>query len=424
MSIPLIELFNEGVKAVQGNQAVAASLHEQALPSNAPVYLLAIGKAAGAMTQGAINALQERPISGLLITKPAHASADIQSLSWLNVVESSHPLPNERSLEAGAKAVEFIQSIPSNAQLLVLLSGGASALMEQLIDGLSLSDLQELNKMLLAGGYPIGEMNILRKTLSAIKGGKLCNYLPNIPVTQLVISDVPGDVLSDIGSGPFVAPNENQNTHPGQILAATTSQVSDNVIACVNAFGVSAPLPSHWVWGNIQTRIVGSSRIAQNAVVSAAQQLQLPNNCSIRCEEALNDDVSVSAQNITRTLLNNPSAGIRIWGGETHCVLPQNPGRGGRNQHLALTIAKHIAGVENLSVLCCGTDGTDGPTNDAGALVTGNTISAGNALGLSVDEYLQKADAGRYLDAVNALVTTGPTGTNVMDLVISSYRVT
>lgn len=419
MSISLIELFNEGVKAVQGDQAVAASLREKALPSNAPVYLLAIGKAAGAMTQGAIDALEERPISGLVITKPAHASADIQSLSWLRVVESSHPVPNERSLEAGAKAVEFIQSIPDNAQLLVLLSGGASALMEHLIDGLSLSDLQELNEMLLAGGYPIGEMNTLRKTLSAIKGGKLCNYLPNIPVTQLVISDVPGDVLSDIGSGPFVAPNENENAHPGEILAGAKFRASDTVTACVSAFGVAAPSSSHSVWGNIQTRIVGSSRIAQNAVMNAAQKLNLPDDCSIRCEEALNDDVGVTAQKIAHTLVNNSLAGIRIWGGETHCVLPENPGRGGRNQHLALTIAKHIAGVENLTVLCCGTDGTDGPTNDAGALVTGSTIAEGNALGLSVDAYLEKADAGSYLEAVNALVTTGPTGTNVMDLVIA-----
>jgi len=236
--------------------------------------------------------------------------------------------------------------------------------MEHLIDGLSLSDLQQLNESLLAGGYSIGEMNRIRKTLSAIKGGKFCHYLPNVPVTQLVISDVPGDALSDIGSGPFVSPRNIDEVHPGDILSQSKIHTSDVILACVNAFGVSPPIATHWVWNNVQTRIVGSSRLAQDAVLNAAQSLGLP--------------------------------------------------------HLALTIAKLIAGNEHLRVLCCGTDGTDGPTNDAGALVTGNTIKHGTDLGLSVDDYLQAADAGSYLDAVHALVTTGPTGTNVMDLVIAT----
>ena len=139
MSVPLKELFKAGVRAVQGDTAVAAALSEQPLASNAPVYVLAIGKAASAMTQGAIDALPDRPIAGLLITKPDHLTPDIRNTSWLGVIESSHPVPSDQSLLAGAAAVEFIKSIPSNAQLLVLLSGGASALMEHLIDGLGLS---------------------------------------------------------------------------------------------------------------------------------------------------------------------------------------------------------------------------------------------------------------------------------------------
>jgi len=244
VSIPLIELFKVGVRAVQGDEAVARSLSEQSLPSNAPVYVLAVGKAASAMVQGAIDTLAERPFSGLLITKPNHTSSELQNVSWLQVIESSHPVPDEASLEAGAAAVEFITSIPTDAQLLVLLSGGASALMEHLIDGLGLSDLQELNEMLLAGGYPIGEMNTMRKTLSAIKGGKLCHYLPNIPVTQLVISDVPGDILSDIGSGPLIYPVNDGHVHPGAVLKDVTSNVSSEIVGCVNAFGVQPPPPS------------------------------------------------------------------------------------------------------------------------------------------------------------------------------------
>lgn len=426
-SVPLIELFQAGVKAVMGDAAVAASLQEQPLASNAPVYVLAVGKAAGAMMQGALNALPERPISALIVTKPGHASVPMQSMSWVRVIESSHPVPDELSLHAGAAATTYIQHIPDHAQLLVLLSGGASALMEQLIDGLTLTDLQALNEMLLAGGYPIGEMNRLRKTLSCIKGGKLCHYLPNIPVTQLVISDVPGDVLSDIGSGPLAAPMPSENLHPGEVLSAATPHssmvLSPTIVASVNAFGVTPPQASHWVWGNIQTRIVGSSAIAQQAVLKAAKNLSLPNShsdsYSIRCMDSLCGDVKVMAEKIAEALLTKDSASVQIWGGETHCVLPKNPGRGGRNQHLALLVAKHIAGVDHISVLCCGTDGSDGPTDDAGALVTGKTLAEGEALGMSVDDYLQRADSGSYLAAVGALVTTGPTGTNVMDLVIA-----
>lgn len=420
MSIPLTELFKAGVRAVQGEEAVVRSLIEQPLLSDEPVYLLAVGKAAGAMTQGAIDTLADLPMSGLLITKPNHTSSALQNASWLQVMESSHPVPDQASLEAGAAAVEFIQCIPNNAQLLFLLSGGASALMEHLIDGLGLSDLQELNEMLLAGGYPINEMNAMRKTLSAIKGGKLCHYLPNIPVTQLVISDVPGDVLTDIGSGPLIFPTGDAQVHPGTLLERTASPVSSEIVACVNAFGVEPPSPSHWAWDNIQTRIVASSRIAQEAVIKAAEELNLPDHCSIRSEAALNADVNETAQKIVHTLLSDKSVSLRVWGGETHCVLPENPGRGGRNQHLALAIAKLIAGDKNLRVLCCGTDGSDGPTEDAGALVTGSTVAEGEALGLSIDDYLLRADAGRYLEAVHALVTTGPTGTNVMDLVIAT----
>ncbi len=421
--LPLTDLFQIGVKAVLGDVAVATSLNAKPLPSNAPVYVLAVGKAASAMMEGALHAISERPIGGLVITKPGHMSATIQSLPWVQVIESSHPVPDELSLQAGAAVATFVKSIPDDAQLLVLLSGGASALMERLIDGLTLIDLQELNEMLLAGGLPIGEMNSLRKTLSSVKGGKLSQFLPNIPVTQLVISDVPGDVLSDIGSGPLAPPIPSESIHPGDVLSAATSnasiQLSDRIIACVNAFGVMPPSPSHWVWQNIQTRIVGSSSIAQQAVLNAAKDLPSAEAYLIRCVDSLNGDVEAMAKKIANTLLAETSNTLQIWGGETHCVLPKNPGRGGRNQHLALALAKHLDGAPHIQVLCCGTDGSDGPTEDAGALITGNTVAEGKALGMSVDDYLQRADAGSFLHAVSALITTGPTGTNVMDLVIA-----
>jgi len=377
------------------------------------VYLLAVGKAADAMVQGAIDGLADAPVKGLMVTKQAHTTDKVSSIPWLQVIESSHPVPNSASLAAGAAAIEFIRTVPGNAQLLVLMSGGASSLLEHLIDGLSLDDLRALNEQLLAGGLPIDQMNQVRKTVSSIKGGRLGLYLPDIPVTQLLISDVPGDRLSDIGSGPLAPPQGAAADHPGEQVAALPLSLSDDLVACINAFGVVPPAADDSVWTRIESRVVGSCDIAQAAVVAAA-------GCDVIQEAgSLHGDVNDIADAIAKALLQNDRAGLRVWGGETHLVLPSEPGQGGRNQHLALAVAKRIDGVPGLSVLCCGTDGSDGPTGDAGGFVTGETIANGSALGLDVNDHLDRCDSGSYLKAVDALVTTGPTGTNVMDLAIA-----
>lgn len=417
-TVVLTELFQAGVTSVVGDVAVFNSLTASPLTSSAPVHILAIGKAANAMIQGAVQALDSTPVRGLMITKPAHVSTSMSALSWLTVIESAHPVPDLRSLDAGAAAIEFVQNVPLNAQLLVLMSGGASALMEHLIDGLELSDLQALNESLLAGGLPIDVMNRYRKTVSCVKDGKLATFLPNVAVTQLLISDVPGDSLCDIGSGPLASAGDQttQDHRPETSLSETV--LSETVIACVNAFGMTPPSAEDPVWERIQSRVVGSSDIAQKAVVTCAEHHNLP---VVQSSGSLHGDVQVIADHIVDVLKRDTSDGVFVWGGETHLILPSVPGRGGRNQHLALEVAKRIDGQRNLYVLCCGTDGSDGPTTDAGALVSGSTLSDGRALGLDAEDYLKRADSGTYLAAVDALITTGPTGTNVMDLAIA-YR--
>lgn len=415
-SVTLTDLFQAGVDAVVGDAAVFNALKTQPLSSPVPVHVLAVGKAADAMIQGALQALEVVPVRGLVITKPAHVSVSVSALSWMEVIESAHPVPDQRSLDAGAAAINFVQSVPTNAQLLVLMSGGASALMEHLIDGLELSDLQSLNESLLAGGLPIDAMNRVRKTVSTIKGGKLCAYLPAIPVTQLLISDVPGDALVDIGSGPLVAPASDSYAHPGEVLNNTGIPLPDALIACVNAFGVEPPSLTDAVWPRVQSRVVSSSAIAQQAVVAYATQQGVS---VVQASGSLHGDVDAIADHIVEVLSASSAPGLYVWGGETHLMLPSDPGRGGRNQHLALAVAKRIEGQNDLSVLCCGTDGSDGPTADTGALVNGSTISQASALGLHVDDHLIRADSGAYLAAIDALIRTGPTGTNVMDLAIA-----
>jgi hydroxypyruvate reductase len=357
---------------------------EEELPDR--VYLVALGKAADSMARGALSVIDDRLVSGLVVTKHCHLSDELDTDTRLTCIESGHPVPDDASLQAGLELKKFVQSVPSDHLLIFLVSGGTSALVEALNDGLGLIELKEETDKLLASGAPIGEMNRHRRTMSQIKGGKLAKYV-SCEVLQLLISDVPGDKLADIGSG-LLVPD------------ATT--------------GMSADLP---VWKRIKTSIIASSAIAQAAVKAAAIQQGLvvqqgSGNLHGNMPEVI-DRVS--------GLLNagNAPKGVYIWGGEPTIVLPSKPGRGGRNQHLALALAQSMAAHKNASLLVCGTDGTDGPTDDAGGLVSQATFEAAVRANLKIEGYLQGADAGSCLDALGCLVTTGPTGTNVMDLAIA-----
>lgn len=378
------KLFQAGVNAVSGYEATRRVLMEEELPDR--VYLVALGKAADSMARGALSVIDDRLVSGLVVTKHCHLSDELDTDTRLTCIESGHPVPDDASLQAGLELKKFVQSVPSDHLLIFLVSGGTSALVEALNDGLGLIELKEETDKLLASGAPIGEMNRHRRTMSQIKGGKLAKYV-SCEVLQLLISDVPGDKLADIGSG-LLVPD------------ATT--------------GMSADLP---VWKRIKTSIIASSAIAQAAVKAAAIQQGLvvqqgSGNLHGNMPEVI-DRVS--------GLLNagNAPKGVYIWGGEPTIVLPSKPGRGGRNQHLALALAQSMAAHKNASLLVCGTDGTDGPTDDAGGLVSQATFEAAVRANLKIEGYLQGADAGSCLDALGCLVTTGPTGTNVMDLAIA-----
>ncbi len=379
----LLNLFHAGVDAVGGRQATKRSLQPMQLPPK--VHLVALGKAADAMALGALEVLGDKLVSGLVITKYGHLSDQLRADSRLSTLEAAHPVPDQSSLDAGLQLTRFVASIPADHQLLFLVSGGTSALVEHLNDGLNLADLTQHTDQLLAGGAPIGEMNRQRRSLSQIKGGKLARYV-SCPVLQLLISDVPGDKPEDIGSG-LLVPD------------ATT--------------GMGAQLS---VWQQISTHIIASSAIAQAAVVDAAQAQGL----LVQLQGSLHGPMPDVIDRIIGVLTQPDLApGLYIWAGEPTVVLPSEPGRGGRNQHLSLALALPLAALESVSVLVCGTDGTDGPTGDAGGIVSQRTYADSVQAGLDINRYLQRADAGACLDALGALVTTGPTGTNVMDLAIA-----
>ena len=353
------------------------------------VRLVASGKAADVMARGALDVLGSRLVGGLVATKYGHLTDAVRRHPRLRSMESAHPVPDDSSLAAGEAVLAEVQAAGPDEHLLVLVSGGGSALVEALVDGVGLAELRRRTDALLAGGIPIGRINRERRALSRIKGGALLDAVRAGRITQLLISDVPGDRIEDIASGPLVRPD-------GRVLPGDVA---------------------------VDTRVVASNVIARTAVVHAARARGL---VALDAGALLDGDVSDAPRRLIAALTTAAGVDVLVAGGEPIVVLPPFPGQGGRNQHLAALLARRLAGhaVETRTAgdpawLVCGTDGTDGPTDAAGGMVDGGTATVAATAGLDLENALARADAGPWLDAVGALVRTGPTGTNVMDLAIA-----
>jgi glycerate 2-kinase len=301
--------------------------------------------------------------------------AEAQHLPGLESWESAHPVPDQRSLDAGARLLRFIEEMPRHVRPLWLVSGGASSLVEGLAPGASLADLQALNREGLARGLSIGALNARRREISRLKGGRLAQLLEGRGAIALFISDVPGDDPAVIGSG-LLGP---------AAAAAGADDIERLVVASITQ--ALEAVRSHGAGLSIHIQPHGFGGPTERLAVRFAHELAL------------------SVQQ------------LRAWGGESVLELPEQPGRGGRNQHLALAVARLIAG-HDMFLLAVGTDGTDGPTADAGGLVDGETCARIACAGLDVDDCLRRAASGSALAAAGDLVHTGPTGTNVGDLVM------
>jgi hydroxypyruvate reductase len=371
----LLELLQTGLGAVDGRRRTAeclATLSET--PARPRYHIAAVGKAAGAMALGARDALGAHILRMLIIAKDGHLEAALGELPGVEIIASSHPLPDERSLRAGARLCEFVAEMPADITPVFLISGGASSLVDVLVPGATLQDLQQLNAAGLASGEDIGELNARRRTLSRLKGGGLTARLNGRPALALFVSDVPGDDPAVIGSG-ILGP---QAGVPDQVTRHIIARIED-ALQAVAARTV-----------DLRTAI-GAARFAGDAERLAVR--------------------------LTHELCLG-GAQVCVWGGESVVRLPASPGQGGRNQHLALAAARLIAGQDDLLFLAAGTDGTDGPTEDAGALVDGETCGRVMVAGLDVERCLLGADSQRALAAAGDLLHTGPTGTNVGDLAI------
>jgi len=395
----LLQIFESALEAVNGRRRVHDRLADRTF--DAPVSVIACGKAAGAMARGAHETLGERIRGGLVVTKRGSA----EPLPW-PVLEAGHPVPDEASLAAGERLIGFVESIPQDTQVLVLLSGGTSALVEALPVGIGLAEWQETNRWLLASGLDIHAMNAVRKRLSRLKGGRLAQLLHPRKVLCLAISDVPGDDPRTIGSGPLTA--DATGTLPDLTGAPERLRAS-------LADAPPLPRPDGPCFCNVEYEIVATLADAKRAAAGMARTLGYRVDIHPEC---LAGDAVETGTRLARELLESGPNVVQVWGGETTVKLPPRPGRGGRSQSLALSAALTLKGHDNVWFLAAGTDGTDGPTEDAGALVDGETAARGAQHGFDARRALARADAGTFLEASGDLVHTGPTGTNVMDLMV------
>lgn len=389
--------------AVDAGAAVRAHAADWLVPGT-PRRLLAVGKAASAMARAALAIAGPCPC--LVVTKHGHGGA----LPGATILEAGHPVPDQAGLAAAEAVERFITGMPER-ELVVLLSGGASALLPAPRAPLTLADLQATTRLLLASGADIAALNTVRRHLDRLKGGQLAARAAPALVRTVAISDVVGDDPAAIGSGPTVP---DPTTWEDARAALATARLLDAVPAAVRALidagcaglAVDTPKPQAdriWPW-----RAVASNR---QAVAAAATALRAAGRGVVIVDDPIIGEAAAAGRSLARRLLELPRGAALISGGEPTVTLGPAPGLGGRNQELALAAAEVLAGSD-ACLLSLATDGSDGPTDAAGAWVDGATWDAAAA------DALTRHDAYPLLDARGRLWRTGPTGTNVCDVVI------
>ncbi|MBI1418615.1 MAG: DUF4147 domain-containing protein [Limimaricola sp.] len=384
-------IFMAGVAAADPFDAVARTLADRA---QSPALILAVGKAARRMAEAALARFPGTPC--LVVTNDENARA----LPGAQVLASGHPVPDARGAAAAETVIRAVQAL--TGPLLVLVSGGGSALLPAPVAGVSLQDKAEVSRLLLASGADIRAMNLVRQNLSRLKGGGLARLAAPHPVTALILSDVVGDDLSTIASGPTVAPLGG----PAEARAALVRfGIWDRVPAPVRThLGQAAPagpLPP------VENQLIGSNAQSLAAMAAASPGARV-------ISRPIEGDVAAAA----RAICDAAGPGVTLWGGETTVVL-RGQGRGGRNQELSLRIAAEAARRGWPAPWAClqgGSDGRDGPTDAAGGLVDDGTLGRIAAAGLDLDRILATNDSYTALAAAGDLLMTGGTGTNVADL--------
>lgn len=402
---------------LEGNRLLAG---EQELDCPSSVHVVGFGKAAASMAHAVEEILGDRIGGGIVTVKEGHALP----LKRVRVVEASHPIPDERGLNAAGEITGILESLGEGDLVICLISGGGSALLPLPVDGVSLADKGASTQALLDAGASIHEMNALRKHLSRVKGGKLVRMAYPATMVSLVLSDVVGDDPDTIASGPTVPDGTTYATclevvDRLRIRSKLPEPVLEHLKAGVEGGRPETPKVGDPAFARTHYVLVGNNALALRAAAEAAQSrgyrsLILSSRIVGETREAARMHAAIAIECRSTGHPIPPPACI-LSGGETTVTI-RGPGKGGRNQEFALAAGIDLSGIPGVVLMSVGTDGTDGPTDAAGAVVDGTTVARAEAMGLDPRSALDENNAYPFFQKLGDLLITGPTRTNVMDV--------
>jgi len=411
-----LTIYRAGLRAADPADAVTRYLKRSRLDRFRNIYVIGAGKAGASMALAAERALGKRVTAGLVNVKDGH----LAKLRRIELNQCGHPVPDERGAAGAARIAQVAAAAGRDDLVICLVSGGASALLPLPAEGIALEEKQATTRLLLACGATIHEINAVRKHISRIKGGQLARLAAPARVESLLLSDVIGDDLDVIGSGP-TAPDASTFAAAAAILdryqirGRVPASVRERLQQGVRGEIAETPKPADPLFARVRNTIVGGNRLALDAAAHAARSLGYRTLILSSTIEGETREVARMHASIAREIAQSgrparPPACI-VTGGETTVTI-KGDGLGGRNQEFVLAAAIDIAGLANTVVFSAGTDGTDGPTDAAGAIADGETLRRNPA----ARDFLERSDSYHYFASLKDLVITGPTNTNVMDV--------
>jgi glycerate 2-kinase len=398
--------------------AVAAAMPQQCVPQNLPAkpkgrtIVVGTGKASAAMAQ-VFEKAWNGPVEGLIVTRYGHAVPCKQ----IEIVEAAHPVPDDAGTKGARRMLAMVKGLTKDDLVIALISGGGSALLSLPAEGISVEEKRAVNRALLNSGAPISEMNCVRKHLSAIKGGRLAAAAYPARVVSLVISDVPGDNLAAVGSGPTVA-DPTTFAQARAIIAKYNIDAPPAVIRHLEQAVDETPKPSDPRLAGVETKLIASPQKSLEAAAAIARKagvtpLILGDSIEGEAREVgfVMAGIALQARRFGQPL---PAPCVLVSGGET-TVTVRGSGAGGRNVEFLLALALKLDGAEKITALAADTDGVDGAREVAGAFITPDTLSRARAMGIDPWDSLANNDGHGFFEKLGDQIITGPTLTNVND---------
>lgn len=421
------QIFEYSVLSVNPYSSIKRQISLNKLEKFENIYIIGAGKATASMAKAIEEILNDKITAGIINVKYQH----IQPLKKIKINEAGHPIPDEAGLKGALEIINLANKAQKNDLVICLLSGGASSLLPVPVDKISLKEKQLTTDILLKSGAKINEVNIIRKHISCIKGGRLAQITAPAKLITLILSDVVGDDLSTIASGPTVADETTFDDalkvlKKYNLIRKIPKSVLEYIKSGIAGMVEETPKKNNPIFKNVENIIIGNNFDALQSAKIKAEELGF--NTLILSSQIEGETKEVAkvhtaiAKEIIKTNNPIPKPACIISGGETTVTI-KGDGLGGRNQEFVLSSAIEIDGLEeDVVILSAGTDGTDGPTDAAGAIADSNTIKRAKELGMNPEEFLRRNDSYHFFKKLGNLLITGPTNTNVMDLRIIMIR--